>query len=403
MTTTLRILDASVNSVAASSATGVLAAMGFEVWKLEDALEGDPLRRRGPRVGEVDGTGLVFALASRGKRWVGLAAAVAPLFEQARARLAQAADIVVVSDPVTADALGDHAPVVSVTPFGLTGPRRGWRASSTSVYHSSGAGYVTPRAPAEGADQTPPPQAPWGEVASYFGGLYVAVAALATTLTTRQNGVIDLSLQECLLPLLRRETGAWLYDSYLASRSERLWRVAPSAFYATADSYVYVNVVEDKQWLRLCELMGRADLSADPRFETAEARFEHLADLDANLRPWFASQAASEVFAQCGAAGIPVGHAMAPDELLRCEQLLARDAFTSGGGLGPSPVLPIRQVGTQVPAPPVWDAPLPGRDSEAVLSDAGWSAEELADLVGAGAVLRGASGHTSTGLQGARL
>lgn len=385
----LRILDASSGSVAASAATGLLAGMGFTVWKLETANDGDPLRAHGPVACTAGSPHLPFAWTSRGKHWIGLKDDGTDRFRAARQRLAEAADVVIVSDLTTARALEVRARVVAVTPFGLTGPRSGWRASSIGIYHASGAGYVTPRAPAAGIETTPVPQAPWGELAAYFGGLYAAIAALACALGPAPGRAVDLSLQECLLPLLRRETGAWLYDQYLASRSERLWRVAPSAFYATSDSYVYVNVVEDKQWIRLCDLMDRPDLASDERFETAESRFVHLDVLDANLGPWFAAHPATEIFERCGSAGIPVGHAMAPEELLRCPQLIERGAVAAVEGVGSMPGLPIRRTG-EPPMPwPEWDDPTPGRDSEAVMSAAGWSAAELADEIRGGLVFGG--------------
>ena len=52
----------------------------------------------------------------------------------------------------------------------------------------------------------------------------------------------------------------------------------------------------DDQWKKLCELMEREDLLADPRFETPEARRAYADDLDGIVGPWMKTQTRQELW-----------------------------------------------------------------------------------------------------------
>jgi crotonobetainyl-CoA:carnitine CoA-transferase CaiB-like acyl-CoA transferase len=381
----MRILDLSSNSLAASAATCHLALLGAEVWKVEYDETGDPLRCRAP---VRDGTSIPFAWTGRGKRWAGVRRGA-----EAIAALAAAADVLVASDPAAVAGLEETASVVLVTPFGTTGPRSPWKAHSFSLFHVSGAGYVTPRASITGdSEGAVAPQAPWGHVAEYFGGIFAAIGIAAAAAAGRHT-TFDLSLQECLVPLLRRETGAWQYDGYRASRSERLWKVAPSGMYATQDGYVYVSVVEDGQWHRLCDLIGRPELKSDPRLTTGEDRFVHLDLVNEALGGWLAQQRSVDAFERGCLARVPIGHVQGPVEIRTCAQLADRRAIEHSVGLGNGPVLPIRAAGAPPTRSPPWDEPQPGRDTRAVLAAAGWADARVDRALATGAVFAAGCGR----------
>ncbi|HTE61650.1 MAG TPA: CoA transferase [Solirubrobacteraceae bacterium] len=373
MSPPLRVLDASSGSLAASAASGLLAACGVTVWKVERGRDGDPLRAvAGAHGGPL--AGRPHAWTGRGKRWIGVTAAAAGW--DVLDELASASDVVLVSERDGWERLAGRSGTVCVTPFGVTGPRSDWRASGFGLFHAAGPGFVTPRAPAEGLTELVPPQAPWGHVAEHFGAVFAAIAVLGCARSDTPERV-DLSLQECLLPLMRRETGAWQFQGYLASRAERLWRVAPSGFYPTADGHVYASVIENRQWQALCGIMERQDLAEDERFVTAESRFVHLDEVNEAIGGWFAERSSTKVFQLCGEAGIPVGPALGPHQLLASEQLAARGALEHGAGGDAWPGLPMRQAG-EPPTPwPKWDEPAPGRDTNAVLAEVGWTEDRI--------------------------
>ena len=191
---------------------------------------------------------------------------------------------------------------VVLSPFGHGGPRAAWKANSQTLFHVSGLGYVTPRAPQMGVgdEVIVAPTAPWGCMAERVEGSLGALAALALSLGTTPGAVYDISGQECLLPLIRREIGAYECDGYVASRYERLWKVAPSGFYAAKDGEIYIMVVEERQWRALCDLIGRSDLGESPDFSSGEERFQHFATIEAILSQWVQHRERDEIFRTLG-------------------------------------------------------------------------------------------------------
>ena len=56
------------------------------------------------------------------------------------------------------------------------------------------------------------------------------------------------------------------------------------------DGYVVVAAVNDQQWRSMCEVMGRPELAADPRFATSAARCDNRDAANLVVSEWLASQ-----------------------------------------------------------------------------------------------------------------
>ena len=254
------------------------------------------------------------------------------------------ADVVVSDDEgISLAAREGGFSVVCVTPFGIGSPKSRWRLTGPSLFHMGGLGIVTPRAAYHGESQSGPPQAPFGSPLEYLVGLYAAFAMLASKRAV-QKTFADISMLDCLLPLTRRETAAWQFDHYRATRKERLWKVGPSGFYACADGYFYLHVVEDRQWQKLCSSIGAEQLLVDTRFATALSRFENERVIDDVLIPWASDLTRETIFEILGSAGIPCGPVLTAIEARRLSERI--DARLKWDARAPwvTP-LPIRMVG----------------------------------------------------------
>ena len=186
---------------------------------------------------------------------------------------------------------------------------------------------------AEALDGEIPPSAPWGHVADRLTGCFVALAITSLLYGGSPGTVFDLSSQECILPLVRRELAAWKYDNYVASRYERLWKVAPSGFYRTADGMVYLMVVEEGQWKRLCDVIGRPELANAPDFATGEERFARLDAIEQIISGWTRTVTCADLFRRCGEEGVPAAPVQSPLDLLSMPSLSERKYFHGGGEL----------------------------------------------------------------------
>ena len=167
----------------------ILADLGADVVRVEP-VGGDPLRQI-PPLGP-DGTSLRFVAWNAGKRSMVVdGPADTHLLE-----LLQGADVVLTTpgwpgalelDPSVAP----HVVWVSVTPFGLTGPRAGWKAGDLGVMASTGNMYCT------GDPDRPPVRCTeptgWAHV-----GPEAAMAAL-TALASGRPQRVDVSAQEAVM------------------------------------------------------------------------------------------------------------------------------------------------------------------------------------------------------------
>ena len=152
--------------------------------------------------------------------------------------------------------------------------------------------------------------------------------------------------------------------------------------------YIYVNRANNRQWHRLLEVIDRADLIGDERFETARDRFAHKEEINAMLEPWTMERTKAEAMETIGGGGVPCGAVYDTLELSKNQDFEDRGIFQwidhPTRGKVKMPAWPVRMSGNDVKVEP---APLLGEHNEVILSDwLGMSEEEIATLKAEGAV-----------------
>ncbi|MGH3757769.1 CoA transferase [Actinophytocola sp.] len=351
-----RVLDASHNSIGAALCAKVLAALGMRVTRIVRPDAPDPLRRLRPTIGSGDAAvSLPFQFLHADK-------AVVQLERGDRARrdeLLADVDVIVQGAPgaelvefVPAEvlAVAPSAVVVTITPLGVE--------VTTDVgddfvaFHRSGLGYITPRALPGFPTGELPPLKPFSRMLEMLAAMQGVVACLSGLIGRRVSGLgdsVDISTVHSALPLVRREITAWLYDGEVATRGERIWKVAPAGIYQCRDGFVFLHVVEEGQWQRLCQLLDRPDLGADPQMATAVDRFTQPERLAAALDPWFAPLTVAEAVAKGQQAHVPIAPVARMPDLLADDSLWARSFFTKVPVVDREPVamprIPITWVG----------------------------------------------------------
>jgi benzylsuccinate CoA-transferase BbsF subunit len=95
------------------------------------------------------------------------------------------------------------------------------------------------------------------------------------------------------------------------------------------DRWCVFSVRTDEEWRRFCRVIGREELTADPRFADRRARSEHASELDKVVETWTALQSAEEVMRRLQAEGIPAGVVQNGADLMNDPQLRHRDYFES--------------------------------------------------------------------------
>ena len=316
---------------AASSTGKALADLGAEVVKVEPP-EGDPVRRRGVVPGCRAPAGGPFLHLNANKRSVVLDRTTASGRAELE-RLLGRADIVVREG--RAPELEDVEPwrerhprlvVVSITPFGLTGPRRGWRGDELTLVHAGGWGYIIP---GRGAPREWPPIRPFGHHALIQAGLHAAVAALAACRGARVTGLgdhLDVSVQETVAFLLGRHFTSFEYAGRIDHRSDRSI-YEPMGFYPCRDGEVFIICPEQAQWQRMASLIGAPAWGASEMFASRDERGAHAAEIRDRVSAWTRTRTSEEVFHALQEVRVGAAPVFDHARLAEQEHLRARDFF----------------------------------------------------------------------------
>ena len=134
--------------------------------------------------------------------------------------------------------------------------------------------------------------------------------------------------------------------------------------------YVYTSRANPEHWRRLLQVIGREDLTDDPRYATPEARGPREAEVDAMIAAWTERHDKHEAMRIIGAAGIPAGAVLDSKELHDDPSFERRGILQTmqhpKNGPYKMPTWPVRFSGSP---PPLRPAPLLGEHSDAVLAE----------------------------------
>ena len=273
------------SGVSAAYAAKLLGDDGADVIKVEEP-EGDTTRRRGPfPKDQVDPekSGLFLAL-NVNKRGVRLDLRSAA-GRQDLERLVAWSDILVHNYPrLRADALGlnpndlqekhHDLVVLSVTPFGITGPYRDYHATELIVANAGGwAGLC----PATHPEIDLPPLKVFGHQCAMMTATAGALAALAALRDARRSGIgehIDLSEQAYVAGVLEAAIPAYAYRDLVLKRTHRR-SLIPWKMFQTKDVPIFLMCAEPDQWKRLVDFIGRPDWAQLEVFADLEGRAEN--------------------------------------------------------------------------------------------------------------------------------
>lgn len=159
-------------------------------------------------------------------------------------------------------------------------------------------------------------------------GLMAVLAALRRARSTGQGCYIDLSQIEALLSTLR----PYLLDTQVRGRQtppmgNRHPDMAPHGIYPAqeADAWLTITASTDAQWQALIKLAAGQAWAQDARFETRASRLAHVADLDAAIAAWTASQPRDALVSLLRANAIASSPVLSVQEQWRDANFAARE------------------------------------------------------------------------------
>jgi crotonobetainyl-CoA:carnitine CoA-transferase CaiB-like acyl-CoA transferase len=220
-----------------------------------------------------------------------------------------------------------------------------------------------------------------------FAALLIAIRHRART---GEGQYIDLSQQETATTYITDQVLEYTIKGRIPPRlGNRDDRMSPHGFYQCRgeDSWIAIAVRSDSEWVRLCEVMGRSELTSDSRYSTTENRLQHADELDSVVQNWTLERNAAETAELLQKQNIPASPVLKALEVPKHPQHKARKFFeiVDHPATGPYPIAGVPFRLSETPGRIRMPAPTLGQHSELVMTQhLGVSDTEYADLVSQG-------------------
>jgi crotonobetainyl-CoA:carnitine CoA-transferase CaiB-like acyl-CoA transferase len=338
------------NGIAVSYCAKMFADAGAEVVKIESA-EGDSLRELtagGP-------AGALFGYLAAGKRSVvgRDRAEVTGLLAGADVVLTDLSDGWRLAD-ITAHT-GPSAVVVTVTPFGLTGPYVDEQVVANEFILQALSGSIAGR----GWPDDQPVQA-GGRLGEWLAGTYAAAVGAATARHAARGGrgeIVDVSTYEAMviamggLPAMSASVlGA---ESLIQHRSLELPSIVP-----TSDGMVGFCTITAQQFQDFLVMIDRADLVDDAELASFAGRIERRDEFVGMVTEWTLARTTQEIVELAVAFRIPVAPIATPATLQTVDHFVQRRVFVESQPGVVAPRVPYRSDAIETRTPGSGPPPL---------------------------------------------
>lgn len=383
----LKVIDCA-SWIAAPVAATILSDFGAEVIKIEPPGAGDPWRARSANAGSKSDA--YWQHTSRNKRGLAIdlkhEAGLAVLY-----RLVASADVFVTNFPLpvrdrlklAADHLLPLNPrliYASFTAYGETGPEAAKTGYDSTAYWARTGLMDAVRADPE---TVPARSAPGMGDHPSGTALYAAiVTALYRREKTGKGGLVSTSLLANGLWANASFVQTRLTGEHVPHRSAREHAPIPLAnHYRTRDKRWFIMALfnEQRQLRPFLKAIGREHWADDPRFATGETRREYAPEIVRLLDDVFATRDLADWRRILDEAGVTFGVVGTLDDIPGDEQMRACGGLVPfADGKGETISSPFQLAGEAKAVPR--RAPAIGQDTDAVLGDAGYNADEIAHL-----------------------
>ena len=378
--------------IAGPFAAKTLADFGAEIIKVESPQDGDPLRKW--RMLH-EGTSVWWQAQSRNKQSICIDLRQ-PEGQDIVRRLAQEADVLIENfRPGTMEkwgmgwdalhALNPKLIMLRVSGYGQDGPRRDEPGFAAIAEATAGLRYLT------GHPGQVPARAGLSlgdTIAGLHGALGVLLALYERDARGGQGQMIDVALYEAVFNLTESLLPEYhVFGAIRQPAGGALPGIAPSNAYPCSDGqYVLIAANGDSLFKRLMELIGRADLANDPDLARNDGRAKRAEEIDQIIGEWSKQRTLEDILSALQSIAVPAGRIYTAKDIAEDPHYRARgviETIESAEGLkvempGIIPKL------SQNPGEIRHRAPTLGEHTEAILTQHGFTVEQIRTLKDAG-------------------
>ena len=372
----------------------MLADMGADVIKVEKP-DGDDSRRFLPP--DINGESAAFMMMNRNKRGIALNLKAPEAVEVLRTLLSDA-DVLIENYRIdTMDNLGIGYDTLrqinpklvycAISGFGRTGPYATRGGFDLIAQGMSGLMSITGEGPGR------PPVKPGAPISDITAGILAAMGCIAAYSHAQRTGegqTVDTSLFEAGITLTYWQS-AIAFATGLAP--EPLGSAhplnAPYQSFRTRDGWINVGAANQRNWLRLLDVIEAPDLGDDPRFATNRDRMENLSALVPLLEARLTTHSTGHWLAAMEEAGLPAGPVLTIPEMHRDPQAQARGMIveTEHPVAGPTQAIGLPVKFGATPGGVSRPAPLLGQHGREILAERGYDDRAIERLIACGAVI----------------
>ena len=227
-------------------------------------------------------------------------------------------------DPAALRRINRAAALVTIAPFGQTGPQADDPASDLTLLFASG---IARMLTGQVDDLGEAPIRPVGEQSAFLGGIAAACAGMHAVMAA-EPGVIDVSIQEALATVAITELArAGLTGNSWSRKRLADGNGATVCILPARDGFTAISPRDDHQWAFWLGVMGSPEWGSDPRFATKPDRVANWDALHALMSAWSRGHDKQAIADMAQAAHVPSFPLREPMEQLESPQLAHRNFY----------------------------------------------------------------------------
>ena len=275
--------------------------------------------------------------------------------------------------------------LASVSGFGQDGPYAG-RPGFDQVAQGMGGLMSITGLPGQGPVRVGVP------IADLASGMYAAIGILIALLQREETGRgqwIHTSLLQAQIAMLDFQAARWLIAGDVPPQAGNNHPTStPTGVFKTADGHMNLASAGEIMWQRLCTVLEADSLAEAPDFATEKLRFKNRDRLNDALADYLSKRTSAEWIEALNDAGVPSGPINDIEEVFSDPQVqhLGMAAPVSHPALGNIEVVNNPITMSESPEVAYTATPERGEHTEEVLSEYGYSSEEIESFRGSGTI-----------------